>query len=182
MHGVSPQSFVEGATIEMVRYGGTEIDAPVIDRRPATGTLPDQLEAAYAWLRRHITHQPRPTTGATTPYGPQYPEKALLELARNMVQHRTYEGTRAPCRIEWYDDRIEFSNPGNPFGAASEGTFGEHADYRNPLITKLLVDGGYVEKLGRGVRLVRKYLADAGLPELLVEVNGYTRVTVRAAS
>lgn len=38
---------------------------------------------------------------------------------------------------------------------------------------------GYVERLGRGVRRVRKLLMDAGLPPLEVETNGFTRTIVR---
>jgi ATP-dependent DNA helicase RecG len=112
-------------------------------------------------------------------YVPQYPLEALKELVRNLVQHRLYEGTHAPGRIEWYTDRIEFSNPGGPYGRASEGELGEHTDYRNPVVTAELVELGYVEQLGRGIRRVRLQLERNGNPPLAAEVDGFTRVIVR---
>lgn len=96
-----------------------------------------------------------------------------------MLQHRQYDATHAPARIEWYQDRIELSNPGAPFGRASAGEFGAESDYRNPNLTRHLVELGYVQKLGRGVRLVRRQLERNGNPPLAVEVDGFTRVIVR---
>jgi len=40
-------------------------------------------------------------------------------------------------------------------------------------------DLGYVQRLGRGVRLVKKYLVREGHPPLEVETDGFTTVTVR---
>jgi hypothetical protein len=74
----------------------------------------------------------------------------LKEPARNVVQHRRYDATNGPARVTWFDDRIESSNPGGRFGAASEGEFGEHSDYRNPTTTARLAEQGYVQRLGRG--------------------------------
>ena len=115
-------------------------------------------------------------------YGTQYAVRPwrMVTLLRNLVQHRQYEGTHAPGRVEWFDDRIEFSNPGGPFGRASEGTFGEHSDYRNPSITKGLVELGYVQQLGRGISRARFELERNGCPPLEVETDGFIRVLVRA--
>ncbi|HEX3553198.1 MAG TPA: RNA-binding domain-containing protein [Thermoanaerobaculia bacterium] len=179
LFGQNPQEYFPGAVIEFVRYGGTEVDAPVAARKTITGTLTDQLEAIWAQLSAHLASIPVPAEGIKTPYRPEYPLEALRELARNLVQHRLYEGTNAPARVEWFDDRIVFSNPGGPFGHASEGEFGSHADYRNPTITRWLVELGYVEQLGRGIRLVRRMLARNGNPDLEVETDGFTVVTVR---
>jgi ATP-dependent DNA helicase RecG len=178
LFGQNPQSFFPGAAIEFVRYGGADVDAQVAARKTITGPLPDQLEAIWAQLTANLVSVPSSSEGIRTPYRPEYPLEALRELARNLVQHRLYEGTNSPGRVEWFDDRITFSNPGGPFGHASEGEFGSHADYRNPTITRWLVELGYVEQLGRGVRLVRRMLAQNGNPDLMVETDGYTTVTV----
>ncbi|HKV08059.1 MAG TPA: RNA-binding domain-containing protein [Thermoanaerobaculia bacterium] len=179
LFGESPQTFFPGAAVEFVRYGGTDVESPVAARKTITGTLPDQLEALWAQLNANLASIPAATEGIRTPYRPEYPVEALRELARNLVQHRLYEGVNAPGRVEWFEDRIVFSNPGGPFGHASEGQFGSHADYRNPTITRWLVELGYVEQLGRGIRLVRRMLANNGNPDLEVDTDGFTIVTAR---
>lgn len=179
LYGRTPQTFVPSAFVEMVRYGGQDVDAQVVWRRTITGTLPDQLDTLWAQISAHLADVPSGKEGIATPYVPEYPLDALKELARNLVQHRLYEGTNAPGRVEWFEDRIVFSNPGRPFGRASEGDFGAHADYRNPTVTRGLVALGYVERLGRGVRLVRALLRRNGNPDLEHEVDGFTTVTVR---
>jgi ATP-dependent DNA helicase RecG len=133
----------------------------------------------WAQLSAHLVSLPVAAEGIRTVYRPEYPLEALRELARNLVQHRLYEGTHAPGRVEWFNHRIVFSNPGGPFGQAGEGEFGSHADYRNPTITRWLVELGYVEQLGRGIRLVKRMLAQNGNPDLAVEIDGFTSVTVR---
>lgn len=177
--GKSPQDHLPAAWVDLVRYGGPDRDAAILSRRAATGTVPDQLEAGWTWLALQMETIPAEPSGIRAAFVPLYPEEALKELLRNLVQHRLYEGTHAPGRVEWFEDRIEFSNPGGPFGRASEGEFGEHSDYRNPLLTARLVAAGYVQQLGRGVRRARLQLECNGNPALEVDTDGFTRVTVR---
>ena len=181
IYGTSPQSHFPCAVIEFVRYSGEDIDSQVITRKTITGTLTDQLELAWTQLKANNAAVPVDSEGIRTSYRDAYPLEALKELVRNLVQHRLYEGTNAPGRIEWYSNHLEFSNPGGPFGRASEGDFGTHADYRNPIITTRLVEEGYVERLGRGIRRVRKLLEKNGNPPLEVETDGFTRLTIRSS-
>lgn len=181
LFGLSPQSWLPGAKVEFVRYAGEDIDSEVIARKTVTGTLADQLEGTWAQMTAHLASIPDDQTngGIIERYLPQYPMEALKELARNLVQHRLYEGTHAPGRIEWFSSHIEFSNPGGPFGRASEGEFGDHSDYRNPVVTAGLVEMGYVQQLGRGVRRVRRLLERNGNPPLEIEKDGFTRLILR---
>lgn len=138
-----------------------------------------QLEAAWLWLEGNLVDEPAGGRELGSAFSAEYSLDILKELVRNTLQHRQYEGTNTSARIEWYSDRIELNNPGSPFGRASEGELGEHSDYRNPLLTGLLVRLGYVERLGRGIRRVRKLLRDAGLSPLEVVTNELTRTIVR---
>ncbi len=54
--------------------------------------------------------------------------------------HRAYESTNAPVHVYWFDDRIEISNPGGPFGVVTQANFGEpgRVDYRNPNLAEAL--------------------------------------------
>lgn len=179
VYGIDPQTHFPGAIIEFARYAGNDFDSQIASRKPISGNLRDQLDVLWAQLNAHVAEIPTAVDGIRTPYVPQYPLDALKELARNAVQHRLYQGTNAPIRVSWFDDRIVFNNPGGPFGQASEGEFGSHSDYRNPTITRLLAGLGYVERLGRGIRIVRTLLQRNGNPPLVVETDGFTTVTVR---
>lgn len=179
MFGKSVQSFFPGARVEFVRYAGTDVDALPSWRKTVTGSLPQQLDSLWTQMSAHVADVPTASSGIRSRFVAEYPLEALKELVRNMIQHRLYESTNALGRIEWYDDRIEFSNPGGPFMSAAEGEFGSHSDYRNPAITMWLKQLHYVEQLGRGVRRVRRLLEKNGNPPLDVEVDGFTRVIVR---
>jgi ATP-dependent DNA helicase RecG len=180
MYGKSPQTFFPGAFVDVVRYAGDDIDAEIAWRKPVTGPVGEQIRTLLQILEGEIRESlPNGDTSGAT-FVPDYPKDALEELVRNLVQHRMYEGTNAPSRVELFDGRIEMSNPGGPFGRASEGEFGTHSDYRNPALTAILLEHGYVRQLGRGVRRARALLERNGNPRLEVETDGYTRVIVRA--
>ncbi|MEZ4469464.1 MAG: putative DNA binding domain-containing protein [bacterium] len=178
VYGVAPQAWFPGAVVELVRYAGQDVDAPIVARQQATGAIVDQLETAWAFLARHIEEYPQPAEGLIEAFRPEYPREALEELLRNLLQHRSYEAARAPGRVEWYSDRIVFINPGGPFGQAALGNFGDHTDYRNPTSTRHLVQLGYVQRLGRGVRRVNRMLARNGQHPVEVQTDGYTCLTV----
>lgn len=178
VYGRSPQTFFPGAVVEFARYGGPDVSAPLTMRRTITGNLPTQLDAIWSVLAANLAEIPAGAEGMRERFVFDYPLDAVRELGRNMVQHRQFDATHAPSRIEWYEDRIEFSNPGAPFGQAAQGEFGTHSDYRNPTVTKFLVRLGYVERLGRGIRLVRRLLSQNGNPRFEVETDGFTRVVV----
>ncbi|MBI4820464.1 MAG: putative DNA binding domain-containing protein [Deltaproteobacteria bacterium] len=179
LFGKSPQSFFPGAVVEVARYAGSDVDANVSFRHSVTGSLPDQLDALWKHMKSGVVAVPKEKDGIREQFAEEYPLEALEELVRNLVQHRAYDVTHAPARIEWFDNRIELSNPGGPFGHASEGEFGSFSDYRNPTITRTLSELGYVQKLGRGVRRVRLALNKNGSPPLETETDGYTHVIVR---
>ena len=93
--------------------------------------------------------------------------------------HRTYEATHAPVHVYWFDDRIEISNPGGPFGAVTSENFGRPglADYRNPSLAEAMKVLGFVQQYGAGIPIARRALEANGSPppEFVVEP---THVTV----
>lgn len=179
VYGRDPQSLFPGATIEFARYAGVDDELMPVERKTIVGALPSQLDALWAQLKAHNYEVPSAPEGIRAGFAPAYPEAALQELARNLVQHRLYDGSYAPARVNWYADRVVFTNPGPPHGLAREGDFGEHSDYRNPTITNHLRRLGYVQKHGTGVSRAQTQLAKNGNLPLEVETNGYTTVVVR---
>jgi ATP-dependent DNA helicase RecG len=76
-------------------------------------------------------------------------------------------------RIYWFDDRIEISNPGGPYGAVTQENFGRPgaSDYRNPVLAGVLKNLGYVQRFGFGIAEARRAMASNGnpMPEFQVE-------------
>ena len=179
VYGLSPQTFFPGAEVDVTRFRGKDFDDEIIARKRFVGSVPAQMRGLWEYLGALIEDEAQPEQGMVAEFIATYPLDALKELTRNMLQHRDYAATRAPARVAWFDDSITFSNPGGPYGQASQGELGEHSDYRNPALTRLLVELGYVERAGRGLRRVRSLLKRHGQPPLEVETNGFTSITVR---
>ena len=102
---------------------------------------------------------------------------------RNAVLHRSYEATNAPVRVTWYDDRIEVSNPGGPFGSVTQENFGSQGitDYRNPNLAEALRVLGFVQQFGVGIVMARRALESNGNPAPTFDVRSEAiNVIVRA--
>jgi ATP-dependent DNA helicase RecG len=97
----------------------------------------------------------------------------LQQLVRNAIMHRTYESTNAPVHVYWFNDRIEITNPGGPYGVVTPDTFGKPGlvDYRNPNLAEALRVLGFVQRFGLGIATARRELERNGNPPLAFEVS-----------
>lgn len=163
--GNHPAHWFPGAYIQFVRFDGNEVTDPVLDNAAVHGTLPDQLRELDKILRANIRNA-LDTNGLRHVKKPDYPERALRELARNAVIHRQYEDTNTPVRIYWFQDSIEISSPGSVYGTVTRETFGSPGvtDYRNPTIAAAMKTLGFMEQFGMGIAAARDALRDNGNP------------------
>jgi len=182
--GRDPRNFFPGAYIQFVRYAGVEVMDTIRDQKEIDGSLSDLLRRLDEILEVNIAQRTDLSAGSTV-VRPDYPILALQELARNAVIHRSYDGTNAPVRLTWFDDRVEITNPGGPFGAVSIAGFGRPpaTDYRNPVLASAAKDLGYVQRFGSGIPRAQSALRRNGNPpaEFLAETD-FVHVTVRAAT
>jgi ATP-dependent DNA helicase RecG len=85
-------------------------------------------------------------------------------------------------RIVWFDDRIEVTNPGGPYGQVRSDNFDRVNDYRNPSLAAAMKALGYVNRFGRGIGRIRAALARNGNPEAVFQVDDSSwSVTLRRA-
>jgi len=164
--GVEPTGFLPGAYVQFLRVEGTDLGAPIVDDRRLTSALPTLLRELDELLRLNIRTAVRIGDDLRDSRQPDYPLAALQQLTRNAVLHRTYEGTAAPVRVTWYDDRVEIYSPGGPYGVVTVENFGQPGvtDYRNPVLAEAMGSLGYVQKFGAGLPIARRSLADNGNP------------------
>jgi ATP-dependent DNA helicase RecG len=171
--GKSPRTWAPCAYVQFRRIRGTEWGDPVADEQELDGTFDLVLRRLDEKIRATLTVAVDFTSGTTEIRSTPYPLSALQQLTRNAVMHRTYEGTNAPVRVYWFDDRIEITNPGGPYGAVTTENFGRPgvSDYRNPAIAVVLKTLGYVQRFGFGIAEARRALNANGNPRLEFQVE-----------
>jgi ATP-dependent DNA helicase RecG len=171
--GIDTRGFVPGSYIQFLRIDGTDLSDPIKDQDEIGGPIPDMLHHLDEKLAAHISIASDFAYYPTEIRTPDYPIAALQQLARNAVLHREYEGTNAPVRITWFNDRIEIQNPGGPYGQVTKRNFGQPGitDYRNPHLAEVMKNLGYVQRFGAGIQIARRELANNGNPELQFTVE-----------
>lgn len=173
--GKDPRQFVPGAYVQFLRIGGSELTDPIKTQKEIDGPLADLLRLLDETLEIHVSVSADLTSAHTEIRHPDYPIVALQQLVRNAVLHRAYEGTHAPVRVTWFDDRIEIQNPGGPYGQVSRENFGQPGitDYRNPHLAEAMKNLGYVQRFGVGIPIARRELEKNGNPplEFIVEAS-----------
>lgn len=183
--GFSPQDWFAGAYVQYVRYAGTVHGGTVLDRLEITGNLETVIRQAEEKIKLNIRQLTDINGQDREVSSPDYPLAALQQLLRNAVLHRNYEGTNAPIHLYWFEDRIEISNPGGPFGMVTEQNFGQPhiVDYRNPTIAEVLHNLDFVQKFGFGIQSAKNLLQANGNPEPEFAVSASNViVTVRKAT
>ncbi len=171
--GKSPQDFLPGAYIQFLRIDGVELADPVIDEERIGGAIVEMLRRTEEKLVAHNRTAVDIVSSPTHKMDSLYPSAALRQILYNAVLHRTYEGTNAPVRVYWFNDRIEIISPGGPYGNVTVENFGRPGitDYRNPNIADVLKTFGFVQAFGRGIITAERALKDNGNPPLDFERN-----------
>ena len=180
--GHRPRDHLSNAWMQFLRIDGTELSDDISDAEEIDGDLATMLRRIDDRLRSHIRTPVDLTTSDTEERVPSYPMAALQQIVRNAIMHRTYEGTNAPVRVTWFDDRIEIVSPGGPFGAMAAGGFGRPGvtDYRNPNLSEALKVLGFVQRFGVGIASARNALREGGHPDPEFETNdGFVAAIIR---
>ena len=172
--GKSPRTWVPCAYVQFLRIRGTEWGDPVVDEQEIDGTLDLILRRLDEKVKATLAVSVDFTSGSTTELrSSPYPLSAIQQLTRNAIMHRSYESTNAPVRVYWFDDRIEITNPGGPYGTVTAENFGRPgiSDYRNPSLAAVLKTMGFVQRFGFGIAEARRSLKENGNPELEFQIE-----------
>ncbi|MFI7553054.1 ATP-binding protein [Micromonospora sediminimaris] len=181
--GVDPTNRIPGAYVQFVRYEGTDVGGAVLDEQELRLNVINAAERLESLLKGHLRTRLVEVSGFREEARPNYPFDALREVCMNALMHRNYESSNAPVRVAWFDDRIEVTNPGGPFGQVRADNFDRVNDYRNPSLAAAMKSLGYVNQFGRGIGRIRAALARNGNPppEFLIEDASWT-VMLRGAA
>lgn len=83
-----------------------------------------------------------------------YPEKSLREAILNSIEHANYHFL-SNIKVEFFDDRVEISNPGNFYGGITlEQALKGKQSFRNPKLVYALDKLGFVENYATGLTTI----------------------------
>jgi ATP-dependent DNA helicase RecG len=165
--GIAPRNWLPCSYVQFLRIRGAHLADPILDEQEIDGTLDQILRRLDEKIRAHLATSVDFTSGSVTEVRRQpYPLAALQQLTRNAVMHRSYENTHAPVRLHWFDDRIEITSPGGPYGVVTAANFGQPgvSDYRNPNVASVMKTLGFVQRFGSGIAVARRTMAENGNP------------------
>lgn len=164
--GRDPRDILPGAYVQFLRIDGASLADPIVDSQIVSAPLGRAMEELDAILASNIRVSVDIVSSPREIRSPDYPLTALQQLVRNAILHRTYEGTNAPVRVEWYRDRIEIRSPGGPYGLVTAENFGSPGatDYRNPHLAEVMRELGFIQKFGAGILIARQDLEKNGNP------------------
>ncbi len=158
-----PQRFVPHARIKAGRFKSETL---IVDDQEIAGNLFEQVNAAFAFIQKHLSVRLIITGQPQREEVWDYPLEALREALINAVCHRDYT-VAIETQIRVYDDHIVIWNPGSlPPSLRVEDLKGRHQSVpRNKLISTIFYEAGLIEKWGSGTNRIieecRKYgLAD----------------------
>ena len=171
--GKSPRDWLPGAYVQFLRINGTQWSDPVADEAAIDGPLGQIIRRLDEKLEAHNSTAVDITTHSTETRSGPYSRIALQQLTRNAIMHRVYEGTNAPVRIYWFDDRIEIHSPGGPYGTVTAENFGQPGitDYRNPHVAEAMKVLGFVQRFGVGIATAQAELRKNGNPPVEFQVQ-----------
>ena len=169
LFGYAPRYLLTQAEVVATYYQDNSGVQRYTDRKTLVGTIPEQIDQVADVLRTWTPMGGR-VEGFHRIDEPALPLESLREAVVNAVVHRDYSLAGTAVRIFYYPNRVEIHNPGVLPGNLSLERLrqGEAPSLpRNPILVSVLKDmpGGYMERVGSGIRFMINQMLDMKLPE-----------------
>ncbi len=163
LFAADPQHFFPYARIKAGRFKSETL---IIDDQEITGSLFAQVEAAFAFIKKHLTVKLVITGQPQREEVWNYPLEAVREALLNAICHRDY-AVPAEIQIRIYDEQLIIWNPGSlPPDLQIDDLRRRHRSVlRNKLIGATFYEAGLIEKWGSGTNRIIAECKKIGLPE-----------------
>ncbi len=151
------RKWVKNAGVQLVRFEGNNVTGLVIDKKDIEGNIPDIIDKSVDFVNLHNKISEK-FEGIKRIDVADYNKQVIREIIINAFAHRDWSLYGAKVRVYIFDDYIEIRSPGKiPNTLTLERIKMGISYYRNPLITQMLADYGYADKIGRGIMRIIKY-------------------------
>ena len=175
LFGVRPQDRLQAATLKCGFFYGLHQGTQLRDRADITGPLHRVIDDGAAFVARNRRLVPR-MEGIRRIDVPEYPDYSVREAIANALAHRDWLLEGAKVRLFMFDDRLEIWSPGRLPPPITLERLGFDQFSRNRLIARVLVERGYIEEVGLGIRRMREEMEHLGLPEPEFREDGFSFV------
>ncbi len=155
----------------LVAFKGTD-RIHIYDRRDVRDDLLTQFNEAIAFLKKHLNIRSE-IRGVNREDIYEIPMEALREAVVNALMHRDYSIRGTQVMVEVYDDRVEITNPGGLPKGLTMKKFASVSVRRNEIIADLFSRLNKVERMGSGIKKMRKAMTNAGLAAPEFDPNGF---------
>ena len=180
-----PEKYIPSASVRYVRYQGTEAkvgeEHNVIKDERFENNIPNLIDNLRLFLKASFKdYYFLDISEGKFVKVPEYPEAAWLEGIVNALCHRSYNVQGNSVYIKHFDDRIEISNSGPLPAQVTIENIKTERFARNPRLTRVLEDLGYVRQLNEGVSRIYESMERSmlSLPEYK-EKNGNVILTLK---
>jgi len=147
--------------------------APITGRQEISGRISEMYRQAEVLFRAYNKVAVDVFSAPTAIVTPDYPETAFRQIMCNAIMHRRWEENNAPIHFYWYDDRIEITSPGGPYGEVTPDNFGQPGaiSYRNRNLAEVMSNLDLGQRFGYGLKWARDTMKANGNPpiEFLVD-------------
>ena len=170
--------FFSHAEISCALFKGTDKFHDIIDRKIFNKDIISNIEDSVGFLKKHLRleyHFPKGQLQREEVL--EIPEDALREALVNAVTHRNYLTQGVSVNLEMYDDRIEIYNFGGLHKKLKRSDFGKKSVTRNKLVASLMLRAKYIERMGTGIKKMRRLIKKAGLKPIKFKFTNFTTLT-----
>lgn len=175
LYGARPQDRLPAATLKCAFFYGQHQGTQLRDRADIVGPLHRVIDDGAAFVARNRRLVPR-MEGIRRVDVPEYPDYSVREALANALAHRDWSLEGAKVRLLIFDDRLEIWSPGRLPPPITLERLGYDQFSRNRLVARVLVERGYIEEVGLGIRRMREEMASLSLPEPGFREDGFSFV------
>ncbi|MCY3561990.1 MAG: putative DNA binding domain-containing protein [bacterium] len=187
LFGANPQRWLPGASVRVLRFGGSERGSGARQQLLSDVRIEGPIPLLLGEARRAIvdTLPARRALAAGDRFEriPLIPTEAWLEGLVNAVIHRSYSIGGDHIRVEIFDDRVEIESPGRFPGVVDLRDPLQISRFaRNPRVARVCADLRLAQELGEGIRRMFDEMRLAGLADPgYVQTAGSVRLTLSSA-
>lgn len=179
------QQFYPNCRIRFIRYDGNQALVGTRMNIIKDISIEDSILKIIEQAKTVISSQLREFTALNKETGkfktvPEYPEFAWQEGIVNAVTHREYGMAGSYIQVFMYDDRLEIISPGKLPNIVTLENIKETRYSRNPRISRVLTEFGWVRELNEGVKRIYRDMEDFFLePPIYLEPEQSVRLILK---